>query len=136
LQPLDLCKSLRGNARKRFSEKVEAERKGHENGWIPLGRNFEAKGKTTLPFPSLWQRTVGGITADQLEGYVIQRGAEMINDLSGEDCNTNRRPLGKANLLCSIHLVDDKIRYALHVSGSANIQRLQMLPRTDHFALR
>jgi hypothetical protein len=121
--------------RQRVTEVVESQRERSLDGRIPRYGDFETQREVTISPPFIAKDGSCWITADEFESQVIQCGAELINNLPSQDRDANGRLLGKTNLLCAVHLIDNKILYILRVSGGAYLQRLQMLPCSRNFVL-
>jgi hypothetical protein len=66
---------------------------------------------------------------------VVERGAQLVNNLPGENSDLDGRLGGKAKFLCAFTLIDDKISIVTRVSGGAEFERLQMLRCTLNLSL-
>ncbi len=128
LNTLDECKRRIGNPRKRTGEFALGKR-----CFLSEFERLSPQGELTMLFPIGIDGRNERITLDQIECQIIQGRPHLINHLTSQKGNLNRRRCGNTQLLFAFRFVDDFVRISSGVSGFGSLDRLQVFLFPDEF---
>ena len=127
LQPLNECKHRCGDARQTPRELTLRERRS-----MVLG-DSASKGELTMFSPVGINGGNCGIPLDKLECKMIQGGSNLVECITSEDGNTNRRLLGDTGYGFAVRIADGFVRLSGGVFGDCTLDSLNVYRCPDEF---
>jgi hypothetical protein len=118
LNTLDECKRSFRNVRHLFMETVVN---------MAIGRRVKPEREAASLVPSLGQGSSDMVALNEIESQIVERGPQLIDDLSRDNRNVWRRLPKDLELIFAVRVRDDAVRLTFNVGPDDVLEQVQVL---------